>query len=69
MLKYSVLRIWTGRKYLNLFSTPAHFASLLPKRSICGFQDIFSFSSKPRKLKLLTFPKGIPLISKLRITP
>ena len=57
-----------GRKRFNLFSTPAHLASLLDNRSVCGFQDIFSFSRRPKKLKFSTLPKGIPLISKLGTT-
>ena len=58
-----------GRKRFNSFRTPAHLASLLAKRSMCGFQDIFSFNTRPRKLKFCTLSKGIPLISKLEITP
>ena len=58
-----------GRKRFNLFSTPAHLASLLDNRSVCGFQDIFSFSRRPRKLKFSTLSKGIPLISKLGTEP
>ena len=61
--------MWAGKKRFNLFSTPAYFASLLLKESMWGFQDIFSFSWSPRKLKFFTLSKGVPLISKSGITP
>ena len=61
--------MWSGKKLFNLFSTPAHFASLLLRESMWGFQDIFSFSWSPRRLKFFTLSKGMPSISKSGITP
>ena len=62
ILQYSVLRILPGKYRFSLLSMPENFVFLFAIISTWGFQDIFSFTVNPRKLKLLTHSMGVSSI-------